>query len=101
MTNADSAACEMLATAAAPPVRILNSDRTEQLDFLSHKLRCKIFRRDVGDDALALIFAVAVWARVGGAAGLALGYPAPNTASALLGPEEGKNWRNVVFCKIL
>ncbi|MFQ5972669.1 MAG: hypothetical protein ACE5Q3_10070 [Alphaproteobacteria bacterium] len=56
----DSIAYELLAQAASLPIRILTTEATEEPDFSSQRLRCKMLRDDVDDGALALIFAVAV-----------------------------------------
>ncbi len=50
---------ELLVRAATQPIRILAAKATEEPDFSSQRLRCKILRNDVADGALALIFAVA------------------------------------------
>lgn len=56
----DSIAYELLARVVSLPIRILTSEATEEPDFSSQRLRCKILRDDVEDGAVALIFAAAV-----------------------------------------
>jgi hypothetical protein len=51
---------ELLSRIRTLPIRILSSEATEQAEFSSQELRCKILRDDVEDGALALMFAIAV-----------------------------------------
>ena len=52
--------CETPARVVSLPIPILTTEATEEPDFSSQRLRCKILRDDVEDGALALIFAAAV-----------------------------------------
>lgn len=56
----ESGAQELLRRIPTLPIRILSSDLQEEPDRSSQRLRCKIFRDDVDDGALALIFTLAV-----------------------------------------
>ena len=53
-------AYELLARLTGLSIPVLTSDATEEVDFSSQRLRCKIRREDVEDATLALIFALAV-----------------------------------------
>lgn len=46
-------ACELLARLTGLSVRVLTSDATEEVDFSSQRLRCKIRREDAEDATLA------------------------------------------------
>ena len=54
-----SAASELLGRAVTQPLRVLSTEATEEPEFSAQRLRCKILRDDVGEGAIALIFAVA------------------------------------------
>lgn len=59
MTEPTSASYDLLARARTLAIRTLSSDGEEDRDASWQHLRCKIRRDDVGEGALALMFAIA------------------------------------------